>query len=142
MKQNLQKKLPVPLAHIAEIIDYVVNQKHTSISQLAKIWKTSPQNIYRLRDGHRKITVEQANLLYTNFKIAHKFSLTGDGSMIEMNNNYSVLIEDEQAIYGNSINNFNENLHERIAELKQIIEDKNKIIKLLEDEKKGGNRAD
>lgn len=141
MKQKLQKKLPVPLAHIAEIIDYVVNQKHTSISQLAKIWKTSPQNIYRLRDGHRKITVEQANLLYTNFKIAHKFSLTGAGSMIEQNNNYSVLIEDEQAIYGNSTN-FNENLHDRIAELKQIIEDKNKIIKLLEDEKKGGNRAD
>lgn len=142
MKQKLQKKLPIPLAHIAEIIDYVVNQKHTSISQLAKIWETTPQNIYRLRDGHRKITVDQANLLYTNFGIAHKFSLTGIGSMIEMNNNYSVLNEDESPAYGNSVNNFNKDLHERIAELKQIIEDKNKIIKLLEDEKKGGNRAD
>lgn len=118
---------------MTEIFAYLVNEKHTTISQLAAFWKTSPQNIYLLRNGYREITVEQANILYKKFNISYKKSLMNEGPIVESNTSYSSILKEPESPYGTQ--DYKQKYLQAINEielLKKTIEDKDKIINLLE----------
>lgn len=118
---------------MTEIINFLEKEKNTTVSMLGKIWKTTPQNIYQLRDGYREITVKQANLLYLKFKIPHKKSQMNIGPMTEIDISDSSMLAEPEGEYGNIdykqkyLQAYNE-----IQLLKKTIEDKDKIIRLLE----------
>ena len=134
-KVQKAKKPPNPeiKKRMSEIIAYLEKEKHTTVAMLAKIWKTTPQNIYQLRDGYREITVKQANILYQQFRIPHKKSQMDIGPMTESYYSESISLSEPESPYGTiDYKQRYQQAYSEIQLLKKTIEDKDKIINLLE----------